>query len=85
MSLPTADLGNATVLTATGSIAQAKGIKGILCSTTTSGTVVVTNTAGTAITGTITPSAGSYTPINANCEGLTITIANTINITVIWV
>jgi len=84
MSNPVAEQGNFTNFTATTSIATAKGILGILTASTTGGTVVVTDTAGTAITGTLTPAAGSYIPIPAKCTGLTLTVANTINCTVFW-
>jgi len=84
MSNPVSERGNFTNFTATTSITQAKGIIGLLTATTASGTVTITDTAGNAITGTLTPSAGSYIPIPANCTGLTLTVANTINCTVFW-
>lgn len=64
-------------------------ILGILCATTSSGTVtlyddVATGTS-TPITGTITPAAGSFTPLNIETtKGLYVAIGATINITVVW-
>jgi hypothetical protein len=62
-------------------------ILGFFCNSTTSGTVVLSfataaGGAGTAFTGTITPTAGTYYPFPAvSPSGIYCTIANTISVT----
>jgi hypothetical protein len=57
---------------------------GILCATTTSGTVIVTD-GSAAVTGTITLTAGQWYPIPASCvTSIVVTIANTANVTVFY-
>ena len=76
--------------TASGNVSKYPcAVLGVICATTSSGTVTLYDDAatgtGTAITGTITPAAGSYTPINAETtKGLNIVVGGTINATVIY-
>jgi hypothetical protein len=82
--------GNYANFTATGNVAAGPvNIIGILCATTSSGTVTLYDSATTGtsvpITGTITPAAGSYTPIPASTgSGLYIVVGGTINATVFF-
>lgn len=86
---------NYKLLTATDLVKQGAGkIKGILVSTTSSGTLVVYDEATAVtthpITGTLTPAAGAYIPFTNGDEGvifsrgLYIVAANTITYTVFY-
>ena len=82
------NIGNYGVHTATGTVKSTPGILlGFLCNSTSSGTIVIRDGggSGTAITGTITPSAGSWynLPVAFNTD-LHITIANTLNVTMVY-
>jgi hypothetical protein len=70
--------------TATCTPAQGGTLLGIYVASTTGGTIVVSDAKG-AITGTITPAAGTFHRLPCKFVGvLTITVANTINATVFW-
>lgn len=77
-------------LSATGNISgKPCTMLGVLCATTTAGTLIfydsATTTTTTPITGTITPAAGSFTPIPASTgNGLYVVVGGTINATVIF-
>ena len=78
--------GTPTVLTGSGAVSLAPGtLLGFYVASTTGGTVVVLNgttAAGTAISGTITPAAGTFHRFPAFCtSGCYLTLANTINLT----
>jgi hypothetical protein len=71
-------------ITATAIPAQGGTLIGIYVSSTSSGTFVVSDAKG-AITGTVTPAAGTFHRIPCKFYGgLTVTIANTLNCTVFW-
>lgn len=61
------------------------GILGFFCNSTSSGTIALsqgTASGGTAITGTITPTAGTWYPFPVESpSGIYATIANTLNVT----
>ena len=61
------------------------GILGFFCNSTSSGTIALsagTASGGTAITGTITPTAGTWYPLPfESASGIYATIANTLNVT----
>lgn len=71
--------------------ANAGTILGFLCNSTTSGTVVLAfataaGGAGTAFTGTITPTAGTWYPLPVSSPtGIYATIANTLSLTFVVV
>jgi hypothetical protein len=77
------------VLSATGNIVPRDGqMLGFLCNSTTSGTIIfydsATTTTTTPITGTITPTAGTWYPLPIQyINGLYAVIANTLNVTVV--
>jgi hypothetical protein len=89
MSAPTYEVGGYRNITATGNLSPVPGaILGVLCSTTTAGTIQfydsATNTTTTPITGVITPAAGSFTPIKAfAANGVYAVITGTLNATVV--
>lgn len=76
--------GNPTLLAASGAVSTVPGtIIGFYVASTTGGTIVIRDggSAGTAISGTITPAVG-YHPFPASCgAGCYATIANTISVT----
>ena len=90
MSLPVAIGGSYKNMTATANVSALPAtLVGVLCSTTTSGTIQFYDSASTGtstpITGVITPAAGSFTPIYAATNaGIYAVIANTLNCTVIF-
>jgi hypothetical protein len=61
------------------------GILGFLCNSTSSGTIALsagTASGGASITGTITPTAGTWYPLPIeSATGIYATIANTLNVT----
>ena len=77
-------------LTATANVAAyASNILGVLCATTTAGTIQFYDDAATGtttpITGVITPAAGSWTPIPASTsKGIYAVIGGTLDCTVIF-
>jgi hypothetical protein len=77
-------------LTATGNVSAVQArLAGILCSTTSSGTVVVYDSATTTttipITGTITLTAGQFYPIPARCQsGVYVVVGGTADVTVFF-
>lgn len=81
------EAGTPFVVTGTGVVGAATGgcsLIGFFCNSTTSGTVVLRDggSSGTAISGTITPSAGTFYRFPAVCAtNLHVTVANTINVT----
>lgn len=83
--------GNYKNLAATANVKSSAGnLLGMLCATTSSGTVILydsaTTTTSKPITGTITLAAGTYYPIPAGfSDGLYAVIANTANITLFYV
>lgn len=82
----TAEIGTAVVVTGTGNVAGTTdcSLLGFFCNSTTSGTVVLRSggASGTAISGTITPAAGTFYRFPASCPGgLHVTVANTISVT----
>ncbi len=85
----TRESGNYKNLTASGQVAKTAGaILGFYVNSTSSGTIVFTDSAastgGTAITGTITPAIGFHR-LPAECvDGCYVTIANTMNVTVFF-
>ena len=89
MAYGRANVGSYKNLTATANVSPIPcAVLGVLCATTTAGTVQFYDSAttgtGTPITGVLTLAAGSYTPINAETTaGLYAVITGTINITVI--
>lgn len=75
-------------LTATGVVSEVSGsLLGFFCNSTTSGTVVMNvggsgTSGGTAISGTITPTAGTFYRFPAYLTSrMYVTIANTLNVT----
>lgn len=75
--------------TSTGAVSVASGsLLGFFCNSTSSGTIVLSlgsTSGGTAISGTITPTAGVFYPFPAYCVGgLYATIANTLNVTLFF-
>lgn len=82
---PVFEGGNRSNMTGTTSITQANGILGIFVASASSApTIAVTDTAGGVIAGVFTPLPGVFYPLPCSCEGLTVTIANTVNCTVFW-
>jgi hypothetical protein len=86
--MQTKETGTPVNLTATGVISEcAGGLLGFFVNSTSSGTVVLSTggtgtTGGTAITGTITPSAGTFYRFPAQINSrLYATIANTLDVT----
>jgi len=83
--------GNYKNLAATANVKSSAGnLLGMLCASTTGGTVILYNSSATGtsapITGTITLTAGTYYPIPAGfSDGLYAVIANTANITLFYV
>lgn len=78
--------GNPVRISATGDVVATTDCQliGFWCNSTTSGTVVLRagGSGGTAISGTITPTANTFYQFPANCPGgLHATIANTLNLT----
>lgn len=89
MSAFVVEAGNTTVVTGTGNVTTSDtALIGFFCNSTSSGTLVLRKggSGGTAISGTITPSAGTFYRFPANCQGgLHVTVANTINVTFFYV
>lgn len=89
MSAPTYESGGYTRLTATANVSPVpKDILGVLVSTTTAGTIQfydsATTTTTTPITGVLTLSAGTFTPIKAYAaQGVYAVIGGTLDCTVI--
>lgn len=73
------------VISATGLVTTGSSrLVGFFCNSTTSGTLVLRDggASGTAVSGTITPAAGTYYPFPASLgTNLHVTVANTINVT----
>lgn len=90
MAIGNLQTGNYKVLTSSANVKASDGaLLGFFCNSTTSGTVKfydsATTTTTTPITGTITPSAGTWYPIPVNFNsGLYLVLANAINITTVW-
>lgn len=81
--------GNYKNVTGTGQVTSVGGnLIGFYVNSTSSGTIVLkdgTATAGTAISGTITPAVGWHAfPATYGTSGLYVTIANTLNVTLIY-
>lgn len=80
-----AQVGSPKVISATGTVKAIPGmLQGFFCNSTSSGTLVLRDggASGTAISGTITPSAGVFYPFPATFgTDLHVTIANTLNVT----
>ncbi len=81
----TAEVGSPKVMSATGTVKVVSGqLLGFFCNSTTSGTLVLRDggSGGTAISGTITPTAGTFYRFPAAFgTDLHVTIANTLNVT----
>jgi hypothetical protein len=81
----TANVGSPKVMSATGTVKVISGrLIGFFCNSTTSGTLVLRDggASGTAMSGTITPSAGTFYQFPATFgTDLHVTIANTLNVT----
>lgn len=79
--------GTAINITGTGAVGKAStpsALIGFFCNSTTSGTLVLRDggASGTQLSGTITPSAGTFYTFPASCpNGLHATIANTLDVT----
>lgn len=88
MPNPVIETGTCLNITSTTTVRTgAAELIGILCASTSSGTVVVydNTSAANPITGTITLTAGQWYPIPATCRtGVHVVIANTANITVFY-
>ena len=82
------NVGKYSVVSASGTVKSTPGILlGFLCNSTTSGTIVLKDggSSGTAMTGTITPTAGQWYPLPVAFEtDLYATIANTLNVTFVY-
>ena len=80
-----AQYGTPKVISSTGTVNSQTGrLVGFFCNSTSSGTLVLRDggASGTAISGTITPSAGTFYPFPAVYgTDLHCTVANTINVT----
>ena len=85
MSINVMQSGNAVRISATADVSTADcQLIGFYTNSSTSGTVVLRagGSGGTAISGTITPTPGTFLQFPANCPGgLHATIANTLNVT----
>jgi len=85
------DAGSYKHITATGNIKPIGGrLIGVLCASTSSGTITLydsaTTTTTTPMTGTITPAAGSFIPIPAIfANGLYAVVSGTLDATLIYV
>lgn len=81
------DFGSPIVKSASGNVKNGEGaLLGFFCNSTSTGTVILYDDAATgtttAISGTITPSAGTFYPFPAALvNGLNAVIANTLNVT----
>lgn len=77
-------------VTATGNVCpRPADMLGFLCNSTTSGTIIFYDEASTgtttAITGTITPTAGQWYPLPVSTKnGIGVVIANTLNVTIVF-
>ncbi len=91
MSFGQIEVGNHKNITSTTLIKASQGVMlGFFCNSTSSGTVAFYDTAAAdtanAITGTITPSAGTFYRIPvAFANGLRAVIANTLDITAVYI
>ncbi len=94
MSNFTVEAGTPFVVTASGVVGATTGggtLIGFFCNSTSSGTVVIRDggsagSGGTAVSGTITPSAGTFYRFPAVlATNLNITVANTINVTFFFI
>lgn len=84
MSTPVTEAASAKYITATDTIPANSRLTGILCSTSTSGTLVITDGA-TAKSGTIALVAGQFYPFPYQFSGTgTFTIGGTAGITLFW-
>ena len=87
MSLVQHTAGSPVTVTGTGAVKTGPCVlHGIFCNSTTSGTIILYDNAsaasGQVIVGTLTPSAGTYYPVNAAlANGIHATVANTLNVT----
>ena len=88
MSITNLQAGGYKNITATGNLSPVPAnLLGVLCATTTAGTLIfydsATTTTGTPITGTITPAAGSWTPLPfSTANGIYVVVGGTINATI---
>ena len=89
MSAIVVEAGTPSNVTATGAICAIAGhLIGFYVNSTSSGTIVIkdgTASTGAAISGTITPAIGFHRFPASFTTGLYVTIANTLNVTLIWV
>ncbi len=91
MSSNVSPTGGYKVVSATGNVSpRACDMLGFLCNSTTSGTIIIYDDASTGtttpVTGTITPTAGTWYPLPASLKnGLGVVIANTLNVTIIFI
>lgn len=91
MSANVVPTGGYKVVSATGNVCpRPTDLLGFLCNSTTSGTIIIYDDASTGtttpVTGTITPTAGTWYPLPASLKnGIGVVIANTLNITMIFV
>ena len=82
------EVGNYKNMTATGAVTTRAGsLLGFYVNSTSSGTIVFTDNAGSvAMSGTITPAIGFHRfPATFGAGGLNVTIANTLNVTIFYV
>lgn len=91
MAIGNLDVGIAKPLSATANVKSGQGaMLGVLCTSTTSGTLTfydsATTTTTNPLTGTLTLTAGQYYPIPATfADGLYVVLANTATFTVFYV
>lgn len=92
MSIGNLNVGSYKIKSASGNVKPAAdgALLGFFCNTTSTGTIIFYDDASTGtttpITGTITPTAGTWYNIPAAfTNGLNVVIANTLNVTIIYV